>query len=153
MQAPSQPVLRLFQGFCNEYLKGRFPQQLRWGCRQPGADVLCSVEDQGSAGARDRGTVTVSPGGEAVPGDTTAVVTCLNLQVLLQIELCVCHPWAWFLQSRPIWSWAVLSLFLTLSLCPQISYLPFTEAFERAQAEKKLVHSILLWGALDDQSC
>lgn len=51
------------------------------------------------------------------------------------------------------WSWAVLCPFLTLSLCPQISYLPFTEAFERAQAEKKLVHSILLWGALDDQSC
>lgn len=42
---------------------------------------------------------------------------------------------------------------LALSPCPQISYLPFTEAFERAQAEKKLVHSILLWGALDDQSC
>ncbi|KAG5265860.1 hypothetical protein AALO_G00247150 [Alosa alosa] len=35
----------------------------------------------------------------------------------------------------------------------KISYLPFTEAFSRAQAEKKLVHSILLWGALDDQSC
>ena len=35
----------------------------------------------------------------------------------------------------------------------QVSYLPFSEAFERAQAEGKLVHSILLWGALDDQSC
>lgn len=35
----------------------------------------------------------------------------------------------------------------------QVSYLPFSEAFERAEAEKKLVHSILLWGALDDQSC
>lgn len=35
----------------------------------------------------------------------------------------------------------------------KVSYLPFSEAFERAQAEKKLVHSILLWGALDDQSC
>lgn len=34
-----------------------------------------------------------------------------------------------------------------------MSYLPFSEAFERAEAEKKLVHSILLWGALDDQSC
>lgn len=35
----------------------------------------------------------------------------------------------------------------------QVTYLPFTEAFDRAKAEKKLVHSILLWGALDDQSC
>lgn len=93
------------------------------------------------------------PGGKVVPGDTTRVVACLDLQVLLQIELCVCHPWGWFLQSCSCGSWAVLCLFLTLSLCPQISYLPFTEAFERAQAEKKLVHSILLWGALDDQSC
>lgn len=35
----------------------------------------------------------------------------------------------------------------------QVSYLPFSEAFKRAEAENKLVHSILLWGALDDQSC
>lgn len=39
------------------------------------------------------------------------------------------------------------------SALSQVSYLPFSEAFERAEAEKKLVHSILLWGALDDQSC
>ncbi|KAK2878791.1 hypothetical protein Q8A67_019582 [Cirrhinus molitorella] len=35
----------------------------------------------------------------------------------------------------------------------KVPYLPFSEAFSRADAEKKLVHSILLWGALDDQSC
>lgn len=35
----------------------------------------------------------------------------------------------------------------------KVDYLPFSEAFERAKAENKLVHSILLWGALDDQSC
>uniref|UniRef100_A0AAR2K5A9 EF-hand domain-containing protein n=1 Tax=Pygocentrus nattereri TaxID=42514 RepID=A0AAR2K5A9_PYGNA len=35
----------------------------------------------------------------------------------------------------------------------KVPYLPFTEAFSRAEAEGKLVHSILLWGALDDQSC
>lgn len=40
-----------------------------------------------------------------------------------------------------------------LSALFQVSYLPFSEAFEQAEAEKKLVHSILLWGALDDQSC
>lgn len=49
--------------------------------------------------------------------------------------------------------WAVLCLLLKSPICLQVSYLPFTEAFERAKAEKKLVHSILLWGALDDQSC
>lgn len=35
----------------------------------------------------------------------------------------------------------------------QVTYLPFTEAFDQAKAKNKLVHSILLWGALDDQSC
>uniref|UniRef100_A0A4W4GXB2 Uncharacterized protein n=1 Tax=Electrophorus electricus TaxID=8005 RepID=A0A4W4GXB2_ELEEL len=35
----------------------------------------------------------------------------------------------------------------------KVPYLPFEEAFSRAEAEKKLVHSIVLWGALDDQSC
>lgn len=35
----------------------------------------------------------------------------------------------------------------------KVDYLRFSEAFERAQTENKLVHSILLWGALDDQSC
>lgn len=44
---------------------------------------------------------------------------------------------------------------LELLLYPfkKVSYLPFSEAFHRAEAEQKLVHSILLWGALDDQSC
>ncbi|KAG7328663.1 hypothetical protein KOW79_008607 [Hemibagrus wyckioides] len=35
----------------------------------------------------------------------------------------------------------------------KVPYVPFPEAFSRAEAEGKLVHSILLWGALDDQSC
>ncbi|KAJ8289348.1 hypothetical protein GJAV_G00000280 [Gymnothorax javanicus] len=44
---------------------------------------------------------------------------------------------------------------LELMLYPfkKVAYLPFSQAFSRAQAERKLVHSILLWGALDDQSC
>lgn len=41
----------------------------------------------------------------------------------------------------------------SLSAWPQVTYLPFTEAFDHAKAQNKLVHSILLWGALDDQSC
>uniref|UniRef100_A0A7N8Y2R3 Selenoprotein N n=1 Tax=Mastacembelus armatus TaxID=205130 RepID=A0A7N8Y2R3_9TELE len=48
---------------------------------------------------------------------------------------------------------AARRLELTLYPFKKVSYLPFSEAFERAEAEKKLVHSILLWGALDDQSC
>uniref|UniRef100_A0A914BHM6 EF-hand domain-containing protein n=1 Tax=Patiria miniata TaxID=46514 RepID=A0A914BHM6_PATMI len=35
----------------------------------------------------------------------------------------------------------------------KVPYLSFSEAFQRAAAEEKLVHSILLWGSLDDQSC
>lgn len=35
----------------------------------------------------------------------------------------------------------------------KIPYVPFEDAFKKADAEKKLVHTILLWGALDDQSC
>ncbi|KAL4624193.1 selenoprotein N-like [Arapaima gigas] len=41
---------------------------------------------------------------------------------------------------------------LTFYPFKKVEYLPFSEAFDRAQAEKKLVHSILLWGALDDQA-
>lgn len=35
----------------------------------------------------------------------------------------------------------------------QIVYHNFTDAFEVAKKERRLVHHILLWGALDDQSC
>lgn len=44
---------------------------------------------------------------------------------------------------------------LELELYPfkKVEYMPLNKACSRAQAEKKLVHHILLWGALDDQSC
>lgn len=42
---------------------------------------------------------------------------------------------------------------VTLYPFKKVAYLPFAEAFERAEEENKLVHSIVLWGALDDQSC
>lgn len=48
---------------------------------------------------------------------------------------------------------AAKKLEVTMYPFKKVSYLPFPEAFDRAFAEKKLVHSILLWGALDDQSC
>nr|XP_015204046.1 PREDICTED: selenoprotein N-like [Lepisosteus oculatus] len=48
---------------------------------------------------------------------------------------------------------AARRLEVTLYPFKKVSYLPFLEAFDRAKAENKLVHSILLWGALDDQSC
>lgn len=35
----------------------------------------------------------------------------------------------------------------------QVSYVPFQSAVVQANTEKKLLHHILLWGALDDQSC
>lgn len=52
-------------------------------------------------------------------------------------------------------SWEEAAGRLEVAMYPfkKVSYLPFTEAFDRAKAENKLVHSILLWGALDDQSC
>uniref|UniRef100_A0A8C0V3E0 Selenoprotein N n=1 Tax=Cyanistes caeruleus TaxID=156563 RepID=A0A8C0V3E0_CYACU len=53
-------------------------------------------------------------------------------------------------QQEIPWQEAAHRLEVAMYPFKKISYLPFTEAFERAQAEKKLVHSILLWGALDD---
>uniref|UniRef100_A0A2K6FK77 Selenoprotein N n=1 Tax=Propithecus coquereli TaxID=379532 RepID=A0A2K6FK77_PROCO len=52
-------------------------------------------------------------------------------------------------------SWEEAARRLEVAMYPfkKVTYLPFAEAFERAGAENKLVHSILLWGALDDQSC
>lgn len=35
----------------------------------------------------------------------------------------------------------------------QVQYYNFTETVRKAKEEDKLIHSILLWGALDDQSC
>uniref|UniRef100_G1MSJ3 EF-hand domain-containing protein n=1 Tax=Meleagris gallopavo TaxID=9103 RepID=G1MSJ3_MELGA len=56
-------------------------------------------------------------------------------------------------QQEISWEEAAQKLEVAMYPFKKVSYLPFTEAFERAKAEKKLVHSILLWGALDDQSC
>uniref|UniRef100_A0A8C0X8T6 EF-hand domain-containing protein n=1 Tax=Castor canadensis TaxID=51338 RepID=A0A8C0X8T6_CASCN len=52
-------------------------------------------------------------------------------------------------------SWEEATRRLEVAMYPfkKVTYLPFTEAFDRAKAKNKLVHSILLWGALDDQSC
>ncbi|KFV54770.1 Selenoprotein N, partial [Tyto alba] len=58
---------------------------------------------------------------------------------------------AW--QQEIPWEEAAQKLEVAMYPFKKVSYLPFTQAFERAKAEKKLVHSILLWGALDDQSC
>ncbi|NXV80257.1 SELN protein, partial [Atlantisia rogersi] len=54
-------------------------------------------------------------------------------------------------QQEIPWEEAAQKLEVAMYPFKKVSYLPFTEAFERAKAEKKLVHSILLWGALDDQ--
>lgn len=56
-------------------------------------------------------------------------------------------------KSEISWEEAAKKLEVTMYPFKKVSYFPFTEAFDRASAEKKLVHSVLLWGALDDQSC
>lgn len=45
-------------------------------------------------------------------------------------------------------SWEEAARRLEVAMYPfkKVNYLPFTEAFDRAKAENKLVHSILLWG-------
>ncbi|NWS50096.1 SELN protein, partial [Probosciger aterrimus] len=53
-------------------------------------------------------------------------------------------------QQEIPWEEAAQKLEVAMYPFKKVSYLPFTQAFERAKAEKKLVHSILLWGALDD---
>uniref|UniRef100_A0A8C4T3Q7 Selenoprotein N n=1 Tax=Erpetoichthys calabaricus TaxID=27687 RepID=A0A8C4T3Q7_ERPCA len=58
---------------------------------------------------------------------------------------------AW--QSEISMEEALRRLEVTMYPFKKVSYFPFSEAFEKAEVEKKLVHSILLWGALDDQSC
>uniref|UniRef100_A0A8C3W4F2 Selenoprotein N n=1 Tax=Catagonus wagneri TaxID=51154 RepID=A0A8C3W4F2_9CETA len=52
-------------------------------------------------------------------------------------------------------SWEEAARRLEVAMYPfkKVTYLPFTEAFDQAKAKNKLVHSILLWGALDDQNC
>ncbi len=51
---------------------------------------------------------------------------------------------------------ATVQFRFTTTLCPslfQVPYHVFADAFSRARAEQKLVHAVVLWGALDDQSC
>ena len=40
-----------------------------------------------------------------------------------------------------------------LRIFRQVTYHTLDKVFDRAAAEQKLVHSIILWGSLDDQSC
>jgi len=57
----------------------------------------------------------------------------------------------WY-QEIPL-SEAKLILERTMYPFKKLPYFSLLEAFELALQENKLVHSILLWGALDDQSC
>lgn len=56
-------------------------------------------------------------------------------------------------QQELNWEEAAQRLEVAMYPFKKVTYLPFTEAFNQAKATNKLVHSILLWGALDDQSC
>ncbi|CAF4362295.1 unnamed protein product, partial [Adineta steineri] len=35
----------------------------------------------------------------------------------------------------------------------EIPYYEYRQAFQKAEEANKLIHTIVLWGALDDQSC
>uniref|UniRef100_A0A4X2K926 EF-hand domain-containing protein n=1 Tax=Vombatus ursinus TaxID=29139 RepID=A0A4X2K926_VOMUR len=52
-------------------------------------------------------------------------------------------------------SWEKAAWQLGVAMYPflKVTYLPLIKAFEQARTENKLVHSIVLWGSLDDQSC
>ncbi|XP_074074179.1 selenoprotein N-like [Macrotis lagotis] len=52
-------------------------------------------------------------------------------------------------------SWEKAAQQLEVAMYPflKVPYLPLIQAFEKAKTAKKLVHSIVLWGSLDDQSC
>ena len=65
----------------------------------------------------------------------------LNETVLLSTTN-TCHNL--MLKSFFIWSYG---------LSFQVKYYNFTDAVRLADKENKLIHCILLWGALDDQSC
>ncbi|KAM9037298.1 selenoprotein N isoform X1 [Sarcophilus harrisii] len=56
-------------------------------------------------------------------------------------------------QKEISWEKAVQRLKVAMYPFLKVTYLPLIKAFERARIEKKLVHSIVLWGSLDDQSC
>jgi hypothetical protein len=62
-------------------------------------------------------------------------------------------------EGKPVWieeiSLAEADSILEQAFFPfkQVPYLPFAEAFDLASEQQKPVHHILLWGALDDQSC
>uniref|UniRef100_F6U275 Selenoprotein N n=1 Tax=Monodelphis domestica TaxID=13616 RepID=F6U275_MONDO len=56
-------------------------------------------------------------------------------------------------QQAISWEKAVQQLEVAMYPFLEVTYLPFAEAFKQAKAENKLVHFILLWGSLDDQSC
>lgn len=48
---------------------------------------------------------------------------------------------------------ALRSLEIKMYPFKKVQYYNFTETVRKAKEENKLIHSILLWGALDDQSC
>lgn len=62
-------------------------------------------------------------------------------------------------QSRIVWQEEItreqanLELEKVMYPFKQVTYHDFDKVFDHAKAENKLVHNIVLWGALDDQSC
>ena len=69
----------------------------------------------------------------------------------LKAELPPMHQMNW--DSEITLAEAHQILGVTMYPFKEITYYPFEEAFQRSVAGKKLVHNVVLWGALDDQSC
>ncbi|XP_036599636.1 selenoprotein N-like [Trichosurus vulpecula] len=71
----------------------------------------------------------------------------------------LCEQSSQFVFEDIVWqqeiSWEKAARQLEIAMYPflKVTYLPLVKAFERARTENKLVHSIVLWGSLDDQSC
>ena len=55
--------------------------------------------------------------------------------------------------NKFVWALDIISMNIKLFCYFKVSYLPYLEAFKEAIMSNKLVHFILLWGSLDDQSC
>uniref|UniRef100_A0A2K5QXD3 EF-hand domain-containing protein n=1 Tax=Cebus imitator TaxID=2715852 RepID=A0A2K5QXD3_CEBIM len=78
----------------------------------------------------------------------------VDIGCIPQMELEATAPQSTCPWGSPCSFWEEATWRLEVAMYPfkKVSYLPFTEAFHQAKAENKLVHLILLWGALDDHS-
>ena len=89
----------------------------------------------------------------STPLHSLLLISKIN-KMLKNVHSTYVYPDTW---TRMSWLSSLFKISLaTHFLIPfffQTPYLPFLEAFDVARRENKMLHSIVLWGALDDQSC